>query len=125
MFKEPFRKTILVLEQDERTREILLQAVRETTRYHVVMTRFPLHALQLTAEMKPDLLLLASHLDEITGIELYDLIQKQPDLAHIPALILGGDLTTQPFELSKRNLMGLSEPVNRSELIEAIDRLLS
>ena len=34
----------------------------------------------------------AYHLDETTGIELYDLIHQQQEYTHIPALIFGGDL---------------------------------
>src|ERR1700756_2995833 len=95
-------RTLLILGPDERASELLLQWLASS--YNVVMVNSPLQALQLVDELQPALLLFAYQLDEITGIDLYDLIHKQQAFAHIPALIFGGDLTTYQPELSTRHL---------------------
>ena len=105
-------RTILILGPDERLSELLLQWLASS--YYVVMANSPLQALQFVAELQPALLLLAYQLDEMTGIDLYDLIHKQQEYAHIPALIFGGDLTVYQPELSKRHLIGLSTPLDRN-----------
>jgi DNA-binding NtrC family response regulator len=116
-------RTILIFGPDERLSELLLQWLAPS--YDVVMANSPLQALQLVAECKPALLLLAYQLDEITGIDLYDLIHKQQEYVHIPALIFGGDLTTYQPELSKRHLIGLSMPLDRNKLMKVIHCILN
>ena len=115
--------TILILGPDERCSELLLQWLALS--YYVVMANSPLQALQFVAELQPALLLLAYRLDEMSGIDLYDLIHKQREFAHIPALFFGDDLTMYQLELSKRHLIGLSMPLDRNELMEVIQRILN
>ena len=115
--------TIIILGPDERLSELFLQWLAPL--YCVFMANSPLQALQFVAELKSALLLFAYQLDEITGIDLYDLIHKQQEFAHIPALIFGGDLTMYQPELSKRNLIGLSTPIDRNKLMAVIHRTLN
>ena len=77
MVNRTFCGTLLILVSDERLSELLLQWLAPL--YSVVIARSPLQALQLVAELPPSLLLLAYTLDEITGIDLYDLIHRQPE----------------------------------------------
>ena len=116
-------RTILIFGPDERLSELLLQWLALS--YCVVMANSPLQALQFVAEFQPALLLLASQLDEMSGIDLYDLIHKQREFAPIPALIFGGDLTTYQPELSKRHLIGLGTPLDRNTLMKVIHRILN
>ena len=113
--------TMLILGPDERWSELLLQWLASS--YSVVIANSPLQALQFVVELQPTLLLLAYQLDEMSGIDLYDLIHKQQEYAHIPAIIFGGDLTVYQPELNKRHLIGLSTPLNRNELMEVIRRI--
>ena len=116
-------RTILILGPDERLSELFLQWLAPS--YHVVMANSPLQALQFVAELQLALLLFAYQLDEMSGIDLYDLIHKQPEYTHLPALIFGGDLTMCQRELSKRHLIGLSTPLDRNTFMAVIDRILN
>jgi CheY-like chemotaxis protein len=115
------RPTILLL-GDESVNELLLQWLPSS--YAVVVANTPLHALQLVAELHPSLLIFAAELDEMSGIDLYDLIHKQPEYASIPALIFGPDLALSQSALSKRNLIGLRTPLGKHVLLDVVHHLL-
>ena len=115
------RPTILLL-GDERVNELLLQWLPSSCA--VVVANTPLHALQLVAELHPALLIFAAELDEISGIDLYDLIHKQPEYARIPALIFGPDLAPSHSALSKRKLIGLRTPLGQQALLDVVHYLL-
>src|SRR5260221_678212 len=115
------RPTILLL-GDERVNELLLQWLPSSCA--VVVANTPLHALQLVAELHPSLLIFAAELDEISGIDLYDLIHKQPEYASIPALIFGPDLAPSQSALGKRNLIGLRTPLGKNALLDVVHHLL-
>jgi CheY-like chemotaxis protein len=115
------RPTILLL-GDESVNELLLQWLPSSCA--VVVANAPLHALQLVAELHPALLIFAAELDEISGIDLYDLIHKQPEYACIPALIFGPDLAPPQSALSRRNLIGLRTPLGKHALLDAVHHLL-
>jgi CheY-like chemotaxis protein len=114
---------ILLLGPNEGVSELLRQWLAPS--YNVIVAHAPLQALQLIAELQPALLLLAYHLDEMSGIDLYDLIHQQQAYAHIPALIFGGDLNAYQPELTKRHLIGLSTSLDRKALLAAIHRILN
>ena len=115
------RPTILLL-GDESVNELLLQWLPSSCA--VVVANAPLHALQLVAELHPSLLIFAAELDEMSGIDLYDLIHKQPEYACIPALIFGPDLAPSQSALSKRELIGLRTPLGKHALLDAVHHLL-
>ena len=115
------RPNILLL-GNERVNELLLQWLPSSCT--VVVANTPLHALQLVAELRPSLLIFATELDEMTGIDLYDLIHKQPEYARIPALIFGPDLAPSQAALRRRNLIGLRTPLGKQALLEVIHHLL-
>ncbi|HEX6481037.1 MAG TPA: hypothetical protein VF043_19520 [Ktedonobacteraceae bacterium] len=115
------RPTILLL-GDERVNELLLQWLPSSCA--VVVANTPLHALQLVAELHPSLLIFAAELDEMSGIDLYDLIHEQPEYACIPALIFGPDLAPSQAALSRRNLIGLRTPLGKHALLNVVHYLL-
>ena len=115
------RPTILLL-GDERVNELLLQWLPSSCA--VVVANTPLHALQLVAELHPSLLIFAAQLDEMSGIDLYDLIHKQPGYARIPALIFGPDLAPFQAALRKRKLIGLRTPLGKQALLDVVHDLL-
>lgn len=115
------RPTILIL-GDESVNELLLQWLPSSCA--VVVANTPLHALQLVAELHPSLLIFPAELDEMSGIDLYDLIHKQPEYARIPALIFGPDLAPSRLALRKRKLIGLRTPLGKHALLNVVHYLL-
>ena len=115
------RPTILLL-GDESVNELLLQWLPSSCA--VVVANTPLHALQLVAELHPSLLIFAADLDEMSGIDLYDLIHKQPEYARIPALIFGHDLAPAQAALRKSKLICLRTPLGKHALLDVVHSLL-
>ena len=113
--------TILVL-GDEGVNELLLQWLPSSCA--VVVANTPLHTLQLVAELHPSLLIFAAELDEMSGLDLYDLIHKQPEYARIPALIFGPGLAPSRSALRKRKLIGLGTPLGKHALLNVVHCLL-
>lgn len=120
--KDITTRPIILLLGDESVNELLLQWLPSSCA--VVVANTPLHALQLVAELHPSLLIFAAELDEMSGIDLYDLIHKQPEYARIPALIFGPDLAPSQSALSKRKLIVLRTPLGKQALLDVVHYLL-
>jgi CheY-like chemotaxis protein len=72
-------KTILIIEQEQESRSIFLSLIHEAT-----LATDSLQALQILTMVRPDLLLVSDTLPQMTGIELYNRIQRLPSLQHLP-----------------------------------------
>jgi CheY-like chemotaxis protein len=88
-------KVILVVEDDSANAELLMHVLLQETPYQVYLAPDGKVALQLMSHVKPDLFILDYRLPGMTGIELYESLQVQPDTCSHPECLLGG--------LSRRN----------------------
>ena len=87
-----------------------------------VTTEDPRQALVLLRDERPDVLLLDIHMPEITGMDIMRVVGLDPQLQHIPVLILTAD--TDPATRRKCLDLGasdfLSKPIDPNELIPRV-----
>lgn len=93
LIDEVTNTTILVVEQDEPTADILCSNLKEQG-YRVTVTQSPHDALELVEQIRFDLLFLDSSLPAMNGLELYLAIKKITP--HAVAIMISG--SEQEFE---------------------------
>jgi DNA-binding NtrC family response regulator len=114
-------KTILVIEDDASIGEMLIDAISDTS-YQAFLVSDGQQALQLVHAIKPALFITDYRLPKMNGIELYDRLHAQQDLADTPAIIMSAYLPKE--EVKKRHLASLEKPFELDELISTIEQLI-
>ncbi len=117
-------KTILVVENDEATGELLVLAIMQETPYQVKFTSHAREAVSLARSIVPNLLILDYHLSTMTGLQLYDELHAMHELKHIPAILMSASLERYTNEIRLRNVVGLSKPFELDDLIGVIEQAL-
>ena len=119
------RKTILVVEDDSAIGTFLLEAIAQEKPYYPLLVTDAFEALKAMQGIRPNLILLDYYLPRMNGIELYDQLQATPECANIPVILLTTNLDKRQEEIEKRNLLGLSKPVDLDDLLNTIEKALA
>lgn len=115
-------KTILMVEDDADIGAIFLHLLVDETPYETVLVTDPLEALEVIKVITPVLFIFNYRLPHMSGLDLYDYFHAQPDLAHVPAVMVSANLPKE--ELAKRGIMGLEKPTDIDDFVEAIKQLI-
>jgi len=116
-------KTILVVEDEPDIGSFLTEAILQETPYQIVLVKDGPHALQVIKEITPDLLITNFRLPSMNGIELYDRLHAIQGLEAVPTIMVSARLPHQ--ELTHRNIVGISKPLDLDELLSTVDQLLA
>jgi CheY-like chemotaxis protein len=121
----PVAATILIVEDDEDTREFLTLAITTETPYHVFSLGSATETFQRLNEIqaaKPALLILDYRLTSMTALELYDRLSVTAELKKIPTIIITADHLNEETRraLAARNIRLLEKPFDLNELISCI-----
>ena len=114
--------TILVVEDDESTGEVLTLAISQETPYRPLLVRNGQDALHILQQCKLDLLILDYRLPDISGIELYDRIYAINESKVIPTILMSA--TNPSEEIAPRDILLIEKPFELDILIEAINTLI-
>ena len=122
-------QTILLVEDDEAMRELLLSALSMETDYEVLTMSSDKETIQRLAEVrsvKPQLILLDFRLPTMTGLELIDILRKQRGLKTVPAIIITAFKLNKEMErrLQERNITKLEKPFDLEEFLCYIEQTL-
>ena len=123
--KQKATKTILIVEDDADLAWTLTQFFRQETVYVTMWTHKGSEALQAMKSSRPDLLLLDYRLPDMNGLELYDQLSTDNELASIPAILVTANLGRLQREVGRRSMLGIDKPFDLDTLREAIDTLLA
>ena len=118
-------KTVFIVEDDEAIGAFLVQTIQQETAYRVVLASDGFQALKMLRTLNPDLLILDYGLPGMNGLEFYDTIHAVKALEHLPVLIVSAEATRIQKEVKVRHLSQLQKPFELTDLLEAIERLLS
>jgi PAS domain S-box-containing protein len=78
--------------------------------------------LELAREHRPDLILLDLHLPDMGGIEVLEQLRHDPELAHVPVVVVSADAT--PSQMRRLRAQGvlayLTKPIDVGELLQVV-----
>jgi twitching motility two-component system response regulator PilG len=119
------RKKILVVEDSSTIRKVISVTLSQSG-YEIIEAGDGLEALSKLNESSPDLILLDIILPKMDGYKILSIIKENPDLCHIPVIML----TSKDGILNKvkGKMAGsaayLTKPFDPSQLVETIERHL-
>ena len=114
---------VVVVEDNDRNMK-LFRDVLESSGYRTLEAETGERAVALTAEHRPDLVLMDIHLPDIDGVEALRILRADEGTASIPVLAL----TAQAMEGDRERFLAagfdgyLSKPVNIADLLDAVRR---
>ena len=118
-------KEILIADPDKTSQEDF-QRIFETTDYHPVFSESGEDALLRARIFKPDLIIAGTALGEKNGLELCEIIKKDPEFRHIP-FILVSNLFEEILEEDRERVQAdgvISKPLHENEVLNLV-RLLT
>lgn len=120
--KDRRKRSILVVEDDEMTVELLNEILGEEEGHYVLAANDAARALALLRESHVDLIVLDYHLPNIDGVQLFDILKEDPETRDIPVIVLSGDNALPRF--GERTITGyLVKPFDMYDLIDQVSKV--
>jgi len=118
-------QTILLIKDDDIS-HFYKQILEENGKYQVVIAESGKAGLTLAHESPPAIIVLDAFLPDTTGLAVIQKIKREPELTHIPILILTGrGISEAKAQLLKDNCdTYLTKPFSTDRLRSCIDDLL-
>jgi CheY-like chemotaxis protein/CHASE3 domain sensor protein len=115
------KNSILIIEDDERFRQSVVEAVRGYGFQAIECSSGEL-ALEILSRVIPSAILLDIKLPEVSGFVLLEVIKSKPELRHIPVHIISG-LEYQHNALRMGAMGYLTKPVTMEKISSALERI--
>jgi CheY-like chemotaxis protein len=117
--------TILIVEDDEDTREVIRLLMSTIPSYHYSIVPDASQAIHFAQGVKPDLFIVDYLLPGMNGLELYDLLHATPGLEAIPALLMTATrLEALRPEIEKRQITAFEKPFDLNAFLLTVQRML-
>ena len=118
-------KTIMVVEDDQDTAEVIHLVLVEETHYTILPVSTASEALRVASTTPVDLFIIDYLLAGTNGIALYDQLRAIPGLADVPVIIISASLNSHEQELREHCLVGMGKPFDLDEFIEAVKKIIT
>lgn len=117
-------RIVVVVEDDGPIGELLAGVINDEEGYRAIHVTRPTDALQTLEQVQPDLLVLDVGLPGMSGLELYDRLQKDERLRSVPVLFETAVSREHAPEFKKRGIrVVLQKPFDLNELIAGVRKL--
>jgi DNA-binding response OmpR family regulator len=118
-------KTILLVEDDPSISSFLVEAIAQETPYRAIVASDSNAALKLVRHFTPCLFILDYGLPGMNGIELYDRLSINQELAPIRAILITANRQLPQQQIQQRQLITFMKPFELDALLAAIETLLT
>ena len=118
-------KTILFVEDDPYISSFLVEAIRYETSYQAIVASDSNAALKLVRHFTPSLFVLDYGLPGMNGIELYDRLQVNHELATIPVIMISANRDIPQQQIQQRHLTVFIKPLDLEAFLNTIEILLT
>jgi DNA-binding response OmpR family regulator len=117
--------TILLVEDDPNVGTFLAEAIVMETPYRAILASDSHAALKLVRHFTPCLFILDYGLPGMNGIELYDRLHINRELAPIPAILITANRQVPHQQLQQRQLVTFLKPLELDVFLATIETLLT
>ena len=118
--------TVLIVD-DSKTVLHALKTVLEQAGYHTLTAVNGEQAIEVTRQLRPDVVLMDVIMPGMTGFQATRILHKDPDTTHIPVVIISA--SEQPTEKAWCKRLGaqgfLPKPIQRGQLFPCLEGLLN
>ena len=122
---EATTKTIILVEDDPYISSFLVEAIAHETPYRAIVASDGNAALNLVRHFAPSLFVLDYGLPGMNGIELYDRLHINQDLATIPAVLITANRHLPQQQVQQRHLTVFMKPFELEAFLATIETLLT
>jgi DNA-binding response OmpR family regulator len=117
--------TILLVEDDPYISSFLVEAIAHETPYRAIVASNGNAALKVVRHFTPCLFILDYGLPGMNGIELYDHLHINQELAAIPAILITADRNVSQQKIQQRHLFAFMKPLELDAFLSTIETLLA
>lgn len=117
-------RTILIVEDDEPTGQVLTLAFTLENLYRPVVVESSARAFEVVKTTTPDLFIIDYLLSDENGLDLYEQLCAMQGLETIPVLFLTATDQAHIDLITQRNLVALRKPFDIDVLLQAVEQLL-
>ena len=117
--------TILLVEDDPNISSFLIEAIAQETPYRAIVASDSNAALKLVRHFTPCLFILDYGLPDMNGIELYDRLHINLELAPIPAILITANRHIPQQQIRQRQLITFMKPLDLDSFLATIETLLA
>ena len=117
--------TILLVEDDPNISAFLVEAIAQETPYRAIVASDSFAALKLVRHFTPCLFVLDYGLPGMNGIELYDRLHINLELAAIPAVLITANHHVPQQQIRQRQLITFIKPLELDSFLATIETLLT
>jgi DNA-binding response OmpR family regulator len=117
--------TILLVEDDPYISSFLVEAIAHETPYRAIVASDSNAALKVVRHFTPCLFILDYGLPGMNGIELYDHLHINQELATIPAILITADRNVPQQKIQQRHLSAFMKPLELDAFLSTIENLLT
>jgi len=121
----PDTKTILVVEDDKPTGEMIQLILTEELSLHTFLVADPYEALELAHTVKVDLWIIDYLLPGMNGLELYDRVQADKISQDAPSILISASFSLHRDDLGERKLTILDKPFDLNVLLETVKQIVN
>jgi DNA-binding response OmpR family regulator len=118
-------KTILLVEDDPNISAFLIEAIAQETPYRAIVASDSRAALKMVRHFTPCLFILDYGLPGMNGIELYDRLHLNLELASIPAILITANPHIPRQQIRQRQLITFMKPFELDSFLDTIETLLA
>lgn len=95
--------------------------------YHLRYVSDGAEALRVGRELKPDIFIINYELSSMNGIDVFDSLHNEPELANVPAILscVGSDDEALRYEVAVRKLYVMWQQIDLLSLLRLIEMALS
>ena len=121
----PNARTILVVEDDRPTGEVIQLTLTEELSLHTFLITDPYEALKFANAVKIDLWIIDYLLPGMNGLELYDRVHANKASQDVPSILISASFSLHKGDLGERKLTILDKPFDLNVLLDTVKQIVN
>jgi DNA-binding response OmpR family regulator len=124
MAETPGRKIVVIVEDTQEIAQLMKDTLNAEPEFQAVVAADSALAIEVIRSVKADLIIMDVYLPGMSGIELYDLLQDDPDMKAVPVLFVTAAHSDPNFKQRKFKHY-MAKPFDLDELVGLVKKICS